>query len=86
MPESAKGPVSTEDKAQEDLPQGPEIYPSFCTGCGSPLSKCPGCRLSFDPPRFCPYCGKRLTVYVSPTTWRARCVFHGEIVLSPTDL
>jgi predicted amidophosphoribosyltransferase len=44
-----------------------------CTGCGKPNSECPGCGRAFDPPRFCPECGRRMTVTVIPTGWTARC-------------
>ena len=61
---------------------GPEIVPggptSHCTGCGEPGDRCPGCQRPLDPPRFCPRCGRRLTVAVSPGGFRARCRDHGR--------
>ena len=51
-----------------------------CTGCGLPLSECAGCRRDLDPPRFCPRCGRRLRVVVSPAGYRADCREHGELV------
>ncbi|MGP8062346.1 MAG: hypothetical protein ACLP5O_07220 [Acidimicrobiales bacterium] len=51
----------------------------FCTGCGSATSSCPGCGRTLDPPRFCPECGRRLTVAVSPAGYRAGCRDHGEL-------
>jgi len=50
----------------------------FCTGCGSASTSCSGCNRPLDPPRFCPTCGRRLTVAVTPGGYRARCRDHGE--------
>lgn len=47
-----------------------------CPGCGS--TTCPGCQRALDPPRFCPDCGRRLTVAVHPGGYRATCRTHGE--------
>ncbi|MGQ0679291.1 MAG: biotin synthase auxiliary protein BsaP [Actinomycetota bacterium] len=49
----------------------------FCTACGQP--GCPGCSRPLDPPRFCPQCGKRLRVQVTPTEYQARCTRHGRV-------
>jgi len=49
----------------------------FCTGCGG--ASCAGCRRPLDPPRFCPTCGYRLTVAVTPGGYRARCRHHGRV-------
>jgi len=54
---------------------------AFCTGCGSMSASCPGCGRTLDPPRFCPTCGRRLTVAVTPGGYRARCREHGDLVL-----
>lgn len=54
-----------------------------CTGCGR--ADCPGCGRELDPPRFCAECGRRLTVYVTPGHWEARCRDHGEHA-APTSL
>jgi hypothetical protein len=51
----------------------------FCTGCGKPVSQCAGCTPPLDPARFCTYCGRRLTVQVSPTDVTARCRDHGVV-------
>jgi hypothetical protein len=32
-----------------------------------------------DPPRFCPECGRRLTVAVHPGGYRAICRDHGDM-------
>ncbi|MPZ91413.1 MAG: hypothetical protein GEU68_07270 [Actinobacteria bacterium] len=51
----------------------------FCVGCGRELPDCDGtCRSPLDPPRFCPTCGKKLFVQVTPTGYRAHCRKHGE--------
>ncbi|MGD0880733.1 MAG: hypothetical protein ABSB09_04080 [Acidimicrobiales bacterium] len=50
---------------------------AHCTGCGS--ASCVGCGRTLDPPRFCPDCGRRLTVAVTPGGYRARCRDHGEL-------
>jgi len=52
---------------------------SFCTGCGRPMSDCQGCGRALDPPRFCPECGRRMTVQVAPTGWVARCRDHADL-------
>ncbi|MHB1488108.1 MAG: biotin synthase auxiliary protein BsaP [Acidimicrobiales bacterium] len=55
--------------------------PSYCTGCGRPACKCAGsCRRELDPPRFCPNCGRKMAVQVTPTGWHARCRDHGPVV------
>jgi hypothetical protein len=49
-----------------------------CTGCGR--ADCDGsCRRALDPPRFCPTCGRRLTVLVTPVRAEARCRDHGPV-------
>ncbi|WP_426572000.1 hypothetical protein [Aquihabitans sp. McL0605] len=52
---------------------------AFCPGCGRPVAECAGCLWEYDPPHFCPQCGTRLAVNVSPNGWRARCKAHGEV-------
>lgn len=59
---------------------GPGGAVAHCDGCGRPLAECPGCRQpQHDPPRFCPTCGLRLAVVVSPAAHRSRCKVHGEV-------
>ena len=51
---------------------------SFCTGCGRPVHSCEGgCTRTLDPPRFCPVCGRRSRVDVTPTGYESRCRDHG---------
>ncbi|MBA3655431.1 MAG: hypothetical protein H0W70_14705 [Actinobacteria bacterium] len=51
-----------------------------CTGCGLTSGACAGaCGRDLDPPRFCPECGRRLTVYVTPAHFTAACRDHGEV-------
>jgi len=54
-----------------------ELPASHCSGCGRPLTDCPGCARALDPPRFCPACGRRMAVTVTPGTWTATCRDHG---------
>ncbi|MBV9952986.1 MAG: hypothetical protein JO291_13615 [Acidimicrobiia bacterium] len=51
-----------------------------CTGCGRPRAECDGCARELDPPRFCPTCGTRLAVVVTPAGYRGRCREHGPVV------
>ncbi|NCY17347.1 MAG: hypothetical protein EBX39_11390 [Actinobacteria bacterium] len=55
---------------------------TFCRWCGTAVAEHPAleCRLELDPPRFCPTCGRRLRVLVTPSGWRATCRDHGELV------
>jgi len=52
---------------------------TYCTGCGHPREECGGCGRQLDPPRFCPACGRRLTVRVTPLSVDARCREHGPV-------
>lgn len=52
----------------------------YCTGCGAAATECAGCTRDLDPPRYCPTCGRRLAVTVSPGAYRARCRDHGDLV------
>jgi ribosomal protein S18 acetylase RimI-like enzyme len=52
-----------------------------CDRCGRPADEdghdeCRAARL-LEPPRFCPACGRRLVVQVTPTAWTATCREHG---------
>ncbi len=56
-----------------------DTMPSFCTGCGRPAGEClGGCVSELDPARFCPRCGRRMAVTITPTGNTARCRDHGE--------
>ena len=54
----------------------------YCGHCGEPLDtgSHDACaeRLRMEPPRFCTQCRRRMVVQVTPTSWTARCVEHGE--------
>ncbi|HEY1651203.1 MAG TPA: hypothetical protein VGG09_04895 [Acidimicrobiales bacterium] len=52
---------------------------AHCSACGRTLADCTGCARALDPPRFCPECGRRMTVTVIPTGWVARCRDHPEL-------
>jgi predicted amidophosphoribosyltransferase len=62
------------DLTDESTPVG-----SYCTGCGHSRLECAGCGRALDPPRFCPECGRRMTVQVIPTGWVAHCRDHTEL-------
>jgi hypothetical protein len=50
----------------------------YCLGCGRSEEDCDGtCRSPLDPPRYCPTCGNRLFVQVTPNGYTARCRKHG---------
>ena len=55
----------------------------YCGHCGEPLDRAThdACaeRLRMEPPRFCTHCHRRMVVQVTPTSWTARCVEHGEL-------
>lgn len=36
-------------------------------------------RLELEPPRFCPQCGRRMVVQVTPLRWVANCSVHGQL-------
>jgi dethiobiotin synthetase len=52
---------------------------TYCDRCGRPgvHDACLAAR-TLEPPRYCPHCGRRMVVQVTPTGWTARCVEHGE--------
>jgi hypothetical protein len=52
----------------------------FCGYCGATLEGDHArCRtsLQMEPPRYCPHCGRRMKVQVTPRGWSATCVEHG---------
>jgi hypothetical protein len=56
------------------------VEAAWCAGCGRPAADCPGdCRRPLDPLRFCPTCGLRLRVLVTPTRVEASCRQHGPV-------
>lgn len=56
---------------------------TYCTRCGGPIGEGDhtGCRarVSYEPPRYCPRCARRMVVQVSPSGWSARCSRHGDV-------
>ena len=55
----------------------------FCERCGRPVvdgdhAACAGAR-ELEPARFCPACGRRMKVQVTPLSWTAHCVQHGSV-------
>ena len=56
---------------------------TYCGHCGEQLTAAghDACneRLRMEPPRFCSRCRRRMQVQVSPTSWTARCVEHGDL-------
>jgi DNA-directed RNA polymerase subunit RPC12/RpoP len=59
------------------------MSPRFCGRCGQEAGAGahPDCEraLALEPPRFCPECGRRMVVQVTPTDWTARCSRDGEL-------
>ena len=51
---------------------------AFCRWCGTAGCDA-GCRRELDPPRYCPTCGKRLRVLVTPRRAEATCRTHGVV-------
>jgi dethiobiotin synthetase len=51
----------------------------YCDRCGKPgvHEVCVAAR-ALEPPRYCPLCGRRMVVQITPGGWTARCVEHGE--------
>jgi hypothetical protein len=59
------------------------LVDSYCGHCGLAIGEgshgaCAE-RLRMEPPRYCVHCARRMVVQVSPTSWTARCVEHGEL-------
>ncbi|HLZ36232.1 MAG TPA: hypothetical protein VKP64_00410 [Mycobacteriales bacterium] len=55
---------------------------AYCDRCGGRLpdgdhARCAAAR-ALEPARFCPVCGRRMVVQVTPRGWSARCAKHGE--------
>jgi hypothetical protein len=55
--------------------------PAYCDRCGGAVAASghEPCRAQRDlePPRYCPACGRRMVVQVTPRGWTARCAEHG---------
>ncbi|HEY3952064.1 MAG TPA: hypothetical protein VGM53_01700 [Streptosporangiaceae bacterium] len=56
----------------------------YCAQCGGPAgtgdhAACDRAA-ALDPPRYCPRCGRRMVVKVTPDRWTARCSRHGAAV------
>lgn len=56
------------------------VSDAHCTGCGRAVAECDGCLRELDPPRFCPTCGSRLVVLITPGSFDLRCRHEHEIV------
>jgi hypothetical protein len=58
------------------------VVNAYCGHCGEPAAagSHDACaeRLLMEPPRFCVHCHRRMVVQVTPTSWTAHCVEHGE--------
>jgi hypothetical protein len=54
--------------------------PAFCRSCGQPSAACDGVTGHHElwPAHYCPTCGRRMRVQVTPTGWSARCRDHGS--------
>jgi DNA-directed RNA polymerase subunit RPC12/RpoP len=53
----------------------------YCDHCGQPLAErghqaCREAR-ALEPPRYCPRCGRRMVVKVTPGAWSSHCPRHG---------
>lgn len=63
--------------------EGEAARPTYCDHCGQPLDSVDHTRCAelrrLEPPRFCPYCRRRMVVQVVPRGWSARCARHGEL-------
>jgi DNA-directed RNA polymerase subunit RPC12/RpoP len=58
------------------------VDPAYCAQCGQRADAgdheaCERAGL-LDPPRYCPSCGRRMIVKVTPDRWTARCARHGQ--------
>lgn len=53
-----------------------------CSSCGNPVSG-EHERCAYDPPRFCPGCGRRLRVQVFPDGYQARCLVCDDPYIKP---
>jgi hypothetical protein len=63
--------------------------PDFCDHCGHRAddgdhAAC-GAARALEPPRYCPQCGRRTVVKVTPHAWSSRCPRHG-LTTSPGAL
>jgi len=69
------------------MPATGQTADRFCPWCGVPAGGCDGvtCRHPFDPPHFCPACGRRMRVQVTPTGWTASCRDHGAPEVSTSS-
>jgi primosomal protein N' len=65
--------------------------PVYCDRCGLPLTPAEGehghesCRAAraLEPPRYCPRCGRRMVVKVTPHSWSSQCPHHGLTTSTP---
>ncbi|TNB74556.1 hypothetical protein FHJ30_05025 [Arthrobacter sp. BB-1] len=82
MSNPAQGPAAAlfcalcGEALRKETSDGGSTAPSYVHQGGARHQGCT-VRLQLEPPRYCPECGRRLKVQVSPLAWRATCSRHG---------
>ena len=61
-------------------------YTGADLGSGEWIAYSPAQQAGLDAPRYCPDCGRRRTVQVTPHGWTAVCSRHGETDSATADL
>lgn len=72
----------TSGGAAADHHRGRPGAASWCDRCGRGLGEgsheaCAAAR-ALEPPRYCPFCRRRMVVQVLPAGWTATCAAHGQ--------